>query len=194
MTVFIIFIGLFVAVASIALSILLAHFLLLAILKVPYAPTPRPIIEQLLTTLNIKCGITVYDIGCGDGRFLIAAAQRGATAKGFEAAPLPYCKARLAIWRSNLSNIQLYYGNAFKAQLNDADIIFCFMTHRVMPLLEEKIHSLTKPCIVVTYGFALPTLVPYQIVTPNPANTRSSKLFFYRHSPTSSIDPAAKSM
>src|SRR3974377_2011162 len=42
----------------------------------PYVPSPQPIVERMLELASVKPGETVFDLGCGDGRVLITAAQR----------------------------------------------------------------------------------------------------------------------
>src|SRR5579884_1146539 len=51
----------------------------------PYIPTPQTIVEKVLEAGHVKPGETVYDLGSGDGRVVITAAQKfGARAVGIE--------------------------------------------------------------------------------------------------------------
>src|SRR5262245_12362259 len=45
-------------------------------LDVPYVPTKEPIVDRMLQMAAIKPGDVIYDLGCGDGRIVIAAAKR----------------------------------------------------------------------------------------------------------------------
>ena len=51
---------------------------------VVYEPTPLGVIDTLITAARVGPKDVVYDLGCGDGRFLVAAARRGATGVGFD--------------------------------------------------------------------------------------------------------------
>jgi len=51
---------------------------------VVYEPTPLAVVDTLITAANAGPKDVVYDLGCGDGRFLVAAARRGATGVGFD--------------------------------------------------------------------------------------------------------------
>ena len=51
---------------------------------VVYEPTPLAVVNTLIEAAGVKQGDVVYDLGCGDGRFLVAAAQRGAVGVGFD--------------------------------------------------------------------------------------------------------------
>ncbi|MFO0798226.1 MAG: methyltransferase domain-containing protein [Gemmataceae bacterium] len=49
---------------------------------VPYVPTHPKVVEAMLKTAAVKEGETVYDLGCGDGRIVIAAVKDFKAKKG----------------------------------------------------------------------------------------------------------------
>jgi SAM-dependent methyltransferase len=51
---------------------------------VVYEPTPLGVVDTLVAAANVSEKDVVYDLGCGDGRFLVAAARRGAMGAGFD--------------------------------------------------------------------------------------------------------------
>ena len=51
---------------------------------VVYEPTPLAVVDTLLAAANVGPKDVVYDLGCGDGRFVVAAAKRGAKGIGFD--------------------------------------------------------------------------------------------------------------
>src|ERR1700681_222665 len=54
----------------------------------PYIPTPQIVVERMLEAAHVKAGEMVYDLGSGDGRVIITAAQKfGARAVGVEIQP-----------------------------------------------------------------------------------------------------------
>ena len=54
----------------------------------PYIPTPQSIVERMLEAGHVNPGDVVYDLGSGDGRVVITAAQKyGARAVGVEILP-----------------------------------------------------------------------------------------------------------
>src|ERR1700722_16354752 len=54
----------------------------------PYVASPVRVVDRMLELANIKPGETVYDLGCGDGRILIAAVEKyKAKAVGVEISP-----------------------------------------------------------------------------------------------------------
>ena len=54
---------------------------------VPYVPTPTEVVEEMLKLGNIHAGDIHYDLGCGDGRIVIAAAKLGARGTGIDIDP-----------------------------------------------------------------------------------------------------------
>ena len=51
---------------------------------VVYGPTPRGVVETMLDMAQVKAGDVVFDLGCGDGRIVVAAGRRGASGVGIE--------------------------------------------------------------------------------------------------------------
>lgn len=72
-------------------------------------PVPKEILPTIIKALAIKKGSLVYDLGCGDGRVLVAAAkvQPQAQYLGIEKSFLPYFLARFNIWRRPQAKINL---------------------------------------------------------------------------------------
>src|SRR5262245_36891309 len=73
--------GLFV-LAAIAVPAALAQK---PIIDVPYVPTPNEVVEEMLKVAHVGKDDVVYDLGCGDGRIVITAAQKyGARGVGID--------------------------------------------------------------------------------------------------------------
>jgi ribosomal protein L11 methylase PrmA len=54
----------------------------------PYVPTPQDVVDRMLTLAEVGPNDVVYDLGCGDGRIVITAAQKfGATGVGIDIDP-----------------------------------------------------------------------------------------------------------
>ena len=74
--------------ASLVLSLLSALLSVPQQSLAPYVPTPHDVVERMLTLADVTKDDVVYDLGCGDGRIVIAAAKRhGARGVGVDIDP-----------------------------------------------------------------------------------------------------------
>lgn len=158
--------------------------------KVPYVSTPRWAIEWLCANLPLlpEEGVSrsdrgggstvVYDLGCGDARILIAIKRRypGITAIGIERNWWPFVLAKM---RTRGTGVIVRRANFYTADLRDANIVFCFLIHSVMPkverLLKEQLKSGTT---VYSYGFTFPHWQPVRQIQ-NPRRLQGSKINIY---------------
>jgi SAM-dependent methyltransferase len=113
----------------------------------PYLPTLKKQVDAAFDLLDLKPGQTLLELGCGDGRVLKAAAQRGLSAVGYELNPLLVCIAKLHTWRYR-KQAKVVWGNFWTAKWPKTDAIFVFLLARYMKKLDTKIvqelHGWTK--------------------------------------------------
>lgn len=156
------------------LLLILGTFALAGFLAAPWVPLWKTDIRRMLKLAEVKPGETVYDLGAGDGRIIIIAAQEfGARATGFEIAVLPYFLAYIKILIRGLKpKIDLKYRNFFRADLSKADVICAFLTPPAMKKLKPKLEKEAKPgCRIVSYAFSIPTWQPTKTDKPNKNKT-----------------------
>ena len=123
----------------------------------PFLPTPRRIVDAMLPLAAIQPGERVYDLGCGDGRLVFAAAACGADAVGYEFSLLSYllAKARSLFHR----RAHIAFRNFWKQDYRDAAVVFCFLTMDTMKRFEREIWPPLKPgCRVVSHAFKMPSI------------------------------------
>src|ERR1700736_4204936 len=111
----------------------------------PYLPSPQLVVERMLQAAQIKPGETVYDLGSGDGRIIITAAQMfKANAVGIELSDI-LCKSTLKkIAALHLeSQVKIIHGNALKVDLSPADVVTLYLltssNARLRPILEKDL-------------------------------------------------------
>ena len=169
------------ALAIIAAIITLNAFITILWVRVPYVPTPNWAIQWMANNLDLKPSSYVYDLGCGDGRILFAMEKKFSNLKltGFELAWLPYFITRLKIIFKK-SKIKLLHKNFYKADLSNADLIFCFLIDSVMPKLEKQLkEQLKHGARVISYGFKFPNWQPSEVIV-NPKKPKGSKINIYQ--------------
>jgi precorrin-6B methylase 2 len=111
----------------------------------PAIPTPQFLVDRMLDAGHVKPGELVYDLGSGDGRVVIAAAQKyGARAVGIELMPDLVRKARERIQSLGLADrVSIIEGSALRVDLSPADVVtMWFLTNsnlRLRPHLERQL-------------------------------------------------------
>jgi hypothetical protein len=147
------------------LSILLTFFILVSvyllwkywalIIGAGYDPTPKDQVNRLLGLAGTGENDTVYDLGCGDGRLVIAAVRDfGARAAvGIEADPIRYLISRFNVRRAGFQDkIKILFGNFFSKPIHEATIVTLFLYQPVNNKLKTKFRrELEKGTRIVSY-------------------------------------------
>ncbi len=167
------FIALLVLLLLLLVSIFAFVYMVIFLFGPPFIPTPSREVKILMETLDITDKDTVFDLGSGDGRLLIASALKGAKAAGWEINPFFVIWTYLLAYRFGIQNkITVHLGNFHNAPLQDASVIFLYGIVDIMPVLEKKIRERAKPKTkIVSYRFQFPNLVLRKQLT--------KKLFLY---------------
>ncbi len=127
----------------------------------PYVWSSKPTVETMFRFADIQSGERVYDLGCGDGRIVRMAARRGAYAIGIEASLLTFLLAWL--WCLPIRNTRIRFGDLWKGDYRDADVVFCYLLVSSMERFEREIWPTLKPgCRVVSNSFRMKGLEPEQ--------------------------------
>lgn len=141
-------------------ALLLASFCGVLLVGAPYLPTLTPQVEAALELVNLKPGQVLLELGCGDGKVLIAAAQTGLHVVGYELNPI----LALIAWartRRFKGQVKVVWGNFWKAEWPPAAGIFTFLLTKYMPRLDTKIaQSNHKPVKLVSFAFRVPDREP----------------------------------
>jgi len=134
-----------------------ARFILPSRYVAPYHATPEPVVRRMLQLARVSATDTVYDIGCGDARLLIAAAERGARGVGFELHGSLVQEARQEVEKAGVGHlVKVFQEDATKASLKEATVITLYLsdsgnTH-VINNLKQQIQQQTR---VVSFAFPI---------------------------------------
>jgi precorrin-6B methylase 2 len=109
----------------------------------PYIPTPQSLVEKMLEAANVRPSDVVYDLGSGDGRIVITAAQKfGAKAVGVELSENLCESSRRRIKTMGLDEkVTIVQGNILNTDLSPASVVTLYLltssNERLRPLFEK---------------------------------------------------------
>jgi SAM-dependent methyltransferase len=127
----------------------------------PYLPTFNKQVETALDLVDLRVGQTLLELGCGDGKVLLAAAARGWNVVGYELNPLLALLAWLRTRRYG-KRVKVVCANFWTHSWPEADGIFVFLLGRYMKRLDTKItqssngNRPSKPVKLVSFAFQIP--------------------------------------
>lgn len=132
-------------------------------LDVPYVPSPNVVVEGMLKLAGVKATDTVYDLGCGDGRIVIMAAEKfGATAVGVDLDADLVREARERAKKAGVAaKVRFMEGDLFEADIRPATAIMLYLIPKLLPRLRPKLQSELKPgSRIVSFAFPFPDWPP----------------------------------
>jgi protein-L-isoaspartate O-methyltransferase len=150
--------------------------------QVPYVPTPQDIVDKMLELAKVKSDDVVYDLGSGDGRFVITAVQKfGAHAVGVEINPDLYRQSSARIKELGLDDhAHIVCDDMFYVTVRPATVVVLYLltsfNEKLRPKLERELHSGTR---IVAHDFQVPGWDPDQVVDLNSKNGIPHKLYLY---------------
>jgi SAM-dependent methyltransferase len=122
-----------------------------------FLPTPYDVVEKMLSIADIREGDVLYDLGSGDGRIIIGAAELGAQGVGIEADPIRVLWSRLRAWRNpNHDRLRVIWGDFFNTSVSEATVVTVYQGESINNRLREKFESELRPgSRVVSFSFKI---------------------------------------
>ena len=116
-------------------------------LDVPYVPTTEAAVKAMLRLAEVKRTDIVYDLGCGDGRIVIAAAKEyGAHGVGIDINPERVQEAKENAAKAGVGNLVRFEENdLFDADIHEATVVTLFLLNSVNVRLRPKLLKDLKP-------------------------------------------------
>ena len=149
----------------------------------PYVPTPQSLVNKMLELVEAGPGDVLYDLGCGDGRFLITAVEEVNVEKavGYELNKHLYEVAEDNVAKKGLINkIRIESGDFMDADFSEATIITLYLTTsgnaKLRPKFKEELKLGTR---IISHDFPI---MDWTQSTPDKEAliVGAHKLFIYR--------------
>jgi SAM-dependent methyltransferase len=115
--------------------------------EVPYVPTTDEAVQAMLKLADVKKTDVVYDLGCGDGRIVVAAAKKyGARGVGIDINPQRVQEAKDNAKNAGVENLVRFEVNdLFKADIHEATVVTLFLLPDVNMRLRPKLLQELQP-------------------------------------------------
>jgi protein-L-isoaspartate O-methyltransferase len=147
---------------------------------VPFVTTPEDVVAPMLDLAEVTADDTVYDLGAGDGRIVIAAARdRGAKAVGVEIDPELAERANEAIRAAGVADrAKVRRGDMFKQDLSSATVVTLYLKPTLNAQLRPQLEQLRPGARVVSHWFSMPGAKPAKKITVKSAETGMEHLLY----------------
>jgi cyclopropane fatty-acyl-phospholipid synthase-like methyltransferase len=151
--------------------------------EIPFVPTPVEVIDRMLELVEVKKGDVVYDLGSGDGRIVIRAAQKyGVRAVGIEMDTVLLDKARKDAKAAGVSRlVEFRREDAMKVDLSKATVVTLYMLPWFNEAMKPSFKKYLKPgARIVAHDFGIEGWEPDQTVKlPEPEQKAGGFLHYH---------------
>jgi hypothetical protein len=132
---------------------------------VVWVPSPQALVDRMLDIAKLQPGEYLMDLGSGDGRTVITAAKRGATAVGVEFNPNMVALARENAKEAGVTDRATFIeGDLFQADISKANVITLFLLPDINLRLRPKILDLRPGTRIVSNSFDMGDWTPDQTI------------------------------
>ncbi len=125
---------------------------------VVYVGTPYDVVSRMLKMAAVKKSDVVYDLGCGDGRMLVLAAQKyGCRGIGYDIDPERVAAAVANVKRNYVAGlVKIIQGDIFTVDLRNADVLLLYLLPEMNTKLLPQIDKLRPGSRLVFHDYGLP--------------------------------------
>ena len=120
-----------------------------------YVPTPPEVVEAMLRLAKVTKSDVVYDLGSGDGRIVITAAQKyGARGIGFDIDPVRIGEANANLAQAGVGDrVKFVQADLFEQDLSEATVITLYLLPSLNMKLRPTLWKLKPGTRIVSHSF-----------------------------------------
>jgi len=148
----------------------------------PFVPTPMEVVEKMLELAEVKKTDMVYDLGCGDGRIVVTAAEKyGARGVGVDYNMERVNEARELAKEKKVENlVKIIYQDVMKVSFSEATVVTLYLLESSNILLQPNLEKYLKPgSRVVSHDFDMPGWTAKKVVTVSSNEWYESTIYLW---------------
>src|SRR6187397_1197410 len=129
-----------------------------------YVPTRQTVVDAMLKVANVKAGDVLYDLGCGDGRIPVTAAQLGARAVCIDIDPRRIAEANENVKKNNVGDrVRVLNQDLFTTDISEATVVSLYLLPSLNLKLRPTLWKTLKPGTrIVSHDFDMGDWKPEQ--------------------------------
>jgi len=146
-----------------------------------YQATPQDVVEEMLNMAGVTQDDVVYDLGCGDGRIVIAAAKKtGCRAYGFDIDPVMVKKSRENVKKEKLEKlVTIEMKDIFDLDLSKASVVTLYLLPELNLALVPQLEKMRPGSRIVSHSFDIEGVEPDVEATVYREGGKSNKVYLW---------------
>jgi SAM-dependent methyltransferase len=134
---------------------------------IEYVPTPHNVVAKMLEVAQIRKGDLLYDLGCGDGRIVVAAAKKyGIRAIGFDIDPERVAESRANVKKNKVEHlVRIEHADIFTLDLSKATVVTLYLLPELNVRLIPQLEKLGPRARIVSHDFDMEGVAPEKVWT-----------------------------
>jgi len=130
-----------------------------------FVPTPDEVVAKMLELAKVTKDDVVYDLGCGDGRIVVAAAKLGCKAYGFDVDPQRIKESNENVQKNGVGNLAtIQQKDIFTLDLSKANVVTLYLLPSLNVKLIPQLDKLKPGSRIVSHDFDMRGVTPDQVV------------------------------
>lgn len=168
--------------ATVLLLLVLMGLGLPQLARAPFVRSPPDVVDRMLSLARVGPDDIVYDLGSGDGRIVIAAAQKfGAKGVGVDIDPVRIAEAQANAVRAQVQHLVTFkLQDAMETDVSDATVVTLYLLSaqniRLRPLLTSQLRPGAR---IVSHNFTMGDWRPDIVDTFTSVDGQSRTLYLW---------------
>ncbi len=134
---------------------------------VVYVATPHDVVAKMLDVAKVTKDDVVFDLGCGDGRFIVTAAKKtGCKGRGYDLDPQRVAESKANAKKAKVDErVEIFQQDIFEVDLTPASVITLYLLPRLNQRLIPQLEKMKEGTRIVCHDFEIPGIKAEKIMS-----------------------------